>query len=312
MTTKRTDEDLSVNTWQRREFVATVLTALGGSCLTAIPAISMAAGIGHAKPAMTVREVIDLILKSIPGAPFNQTVDTIKAGDPGQLVKGIVTTMFATDAVIEKTAREGANFIIAHEPTFYNHLDETAWLEHDPVYGFKKELLQKNDIAVWRFHDYWHSHQPDGIRYGVMQSLGWEKKIDPHGSAIIELPATSLQEIITLLKKRLGIQMVKVIGDTNRLCSRIAILPGMAGGRMQIQMLQKEKPDLLICGELNEWETSEYIRDAQYQGIKTALVVTGHSLSEEPGMQWLVEWLQPQVPGIRVTHIPSGDPFTYM
>ena len=181
----------------------------------------------------------------------------------------------------------------------------------DAVYNFKKNLLEKNGIVVWRFHDHWHAHQPDGIRYGVLKTLGWEDKIDRQGSACVDLPGASLGDIVSLLKKQLGIQTVKVIGDLNQSCKRIAILPGMAGGQSQILMLEKEKPDLLICGELNEWETAEYIRDAHYQGMHTALVVTGHSVSEEPGMRWLVDWLQPQAPGVKITHVTSGDPFIY-
>jgi hypothetical protein len=80
---------------------------------------------------------------------------------------------------------------------------------------------------------------------------------------------------------------------------------------MQIKALQKEKPDLLIVGELNEWETSEYVRDARYIGDKTALLVLGHIVSEEPGLEWLVQWLQPQIPDVKVTHIPSGDAFKW-
>jgi hypothetical protein len=69
---------------------------------------------------------------------------------------------------------------------------------------------------------------------------------------------------------------------------------------------------LLIVGELNEWETAEYIRDFRYQGGKTSLVVLGHSVSEEPGMQWLLPWLQPKAPGVKITHVPSGDPFNWV
>ena len=38
----------------------------------------------------------------------------------------------ASYAVIEQAITKGANFIIVHEPTFYNHRDETAWLMHAP------------------------------------------------------------------------------------------------------------------------------------------------------------------------------------
>jgi hypothetical protein len=38
-------------------------------------------------------------------------------------------------------------------------------------------------------------------------------------------------------------------------------------------------------------------------------LVLGHIVSEEPGLEWTVQWLQPQLPGIKITHIPSGDAF---
>src|ERR1700761_4019758 len=81
----------------------------------AVKGVSAAAGDGAA---MTIRQVIDALQRDIPGAPFASTVDTIKAGDPDQAVKGIVTTMFATLEVIGKAVSLGANFIIAHEPTY--------------------------------------------------------------------------------------------------------------------------------------------------------------------------------------------------
>ena len=95
-------------------------------------------------------------------------------------------------------------------------------------------------------------------------------------------------------------------------CERIAISPGAAGGQRQISLLEKEKPDVLIVGEVHEWETAEYIRDARLLGSKTSLIILGHSVSEEPGMQFLVEWLQPKIPGMKITHIASGDPFTWV
>ena len=299
----------SGDAWKRREFLAKALVTLTGSAL--VPSALLSTNLLATARVLTIQQVIDAILADIPGAPFPKTVDTIKSGDPGQPVKGIVTTMFATDAVIEKTIQAGANFIIAHEPTFYNHPDETDWLGEDPVLRYKKELLEKHGIVVWRFHDGWHAHRPDGIRMGVLNSLGWAGYYDAASPAIVNLPAASLGEIIAHAKKSLDIEKVKVIGDPAQVCRRIALAPGAGGGKSQIALLQKYNPDLLICGELNEWETSEYIRDARYQGQKIALIVLGHSVSEEPGMQWLIPLLQPKVPGIRITHIPSGDPFQW-
>jgi putative NIF3 family GTP cyclohydrolase 1 type 2 len=258
-----------------------------------------------------VQQVIDLVLKSIPGAPFAQTVDTLKAGSKDQLVTGIVTTMFATNEIIEKAVALNANFIIAHEPTFYNHTDDTSWLENDPVYLHKKALLQQYGMAVWRCHDYIHAHQPDGVLMGVLTALGWDGYYNPQKPYLADIPPAGLQTIIDLVKKKLGIAHLRLIGDRQALCHRIMVLPGAAGGRRQIEAIRKEQPDLVLCGELNEWETSEYIRDLRHAGGKTSLLVLGHIVSEEPGLEWLLQWLQPQLPGTRITHIPSKDAFEW-
>jgi len=219
--------------------------------------------------------------------------------------------MFATIDVIRKAAALGANFIIAHEPTFYTHSDETKWLETDEIYQYKIALLNKLHITVWRFHDHIHAHRPDGVLTGVLSALGWEKMADAKIPNLITLPASPLHSIIEGVKKKLEIKHLKYIGDKNQVCSRIVIMPGAAGVRTHIYSVGKQKPDLIICGEISEWETGEYIRDLQASGAKTSLLVLGHSVSEEPGMEWLLTWLKPQLPPIPLTHIPSGDPFSW-
>jgi putative NIF3 family GTP cyclohydrolase 1 type 2 len=320
MSEKTFDGSFPHKAWGRRDFLTTLAALSAPALITGSVAAAAAprsrqggAPGDYAAPAvyadMTIRQVIDALLADIPGAPFPNTVDTIKAGDPDQSVKGIVTTMFATEAVIAKTIQLGANFIIAHEPTYYNHPDETTWLENDPVFKAKERVLKEHGICVWRFHDGIHAHKPDGIRMGVLQALGWDQYYHADTPAVMTLPEMSLKEMIAHLKNRLGIEHLKYIGDLAQVCSKVVLLPGAAGGQNQIGMIRQYQPDLLICGELNEWETSEYVRDARYIGGKIALVVLGHSVSEEPGMEWLVPVVKQKAPGVKVTHVVSGDAF---
>lgn len=303
-----------VNAQGRRQFVTSLLKAASGTAaFLLLPRFGFTASTGSATADMSIQQVIDLILKSVPGAPFPNTVDTIKAGDPNREVKGIVTTMFATTDVIEKTAQLGANFIIAHEPTFYNHTDETTLLKNDPVYQYKERLLEKYNITVWRFHDAIHAHKPDGVLMGVLTSLNWAQYYNADNPLLVTIPPTTVQQVITLVKSKLDIPHVRMVGNLKDPCSRILLIPGAAGGRMQIGALAKEKPDLLIVGEVNEWETSEYVRDLRQMGAKTSLLILGHIVSEEPGLQWLVQWLKPQLPRtIALTHIPSNDAFQWV
>ncbi|AEI51641.1 Nif3-like dinuclear metal center hexameric protein [Runella slithyformis] len=210
------------------------------------------------------------------------TVDTLKSGKPDQPVTGIVTTMFPTIPVIEEAVKRNSNFIIAHEPTFYNHLDNPEWVPDNAVVKQKQQLPEKHKIAVWRFHDYCHSLSPDAISYGVAKKLNWLPYFKT-GQNILTLPTQSLRQLVQHLKSSLGIEVAET-----------------------------EKPEVLIVGEVSEWETAEYIRDARAFGSNMALIVLGHAQSEEPGMEWFVDWLQPKLPNLKVTHIPSGNPFVWL
>ena len=298
----------SVKYMERRKFITTTLKASTALTLMNVPAMVKAAGILNSD--LTIQNIIDLILKEIPEAPFKETVDTIKSGNAANKVTGIVTTMFATVDVIREAIKLKANFIIAHEPTFYNHLDDVKWVENNKVVAQKQELLAKNNITVWRFHDYWHTYKPDGIFYGVIKKLDWQNYLRPDKG--ITLPATTLKNIILHLKSNLGIAHVRVIGDLSKTCKKIVLIPGAAGGHMQVSIAEKFTPDLLIVGELQEWETAEYIRDAGLLGNNISLIVLGHTESEEPGMEWLADWLQPKIPAIKINHIASQSPFIWV
>lgn len=248
---------------------------------------------------------MDLFIAEVPNAPFPQTVDTLKSGNKEQKVTGIVTTMFATITVIRKAIELNANFIIAHEPTFYNHLDQTEWLENDPVYQFKRKLLDDHGIAVWRNHDYVHSLKVDGVQAGVVKELGWQEYYKQN--AVLNLPKTTLGELISHIKTKMNVPALRYVGDLSQKASKILLMPGAAGGRRQMEMLMKEKPDLLICGESPEWETPEYVRNANEMGEKLGLIVVGHSASEEGGSEFMANWIRENIPTIPVTHFASGN-----
>ncbi|WP_339705528.1 Nif3-like dinuclear metal center hexameric protein [Algoriphagus aquimarinus] len=253
----------------------------------------------------TVGEIMDIFIAQVANAPFPKTVDTLKTGSKEQQVTGIVTTMFATLTVIRKAIELKANFIIAHEPTFYTHLDETEWLENDPVYQFKRKLLDEHGIAVWRNHDYVHSLKIDGVQAGVVKELSWESYYKQN--AVLNLPETTLEDLITHIKTKMNVPALRYVGDLSQKASKILLMPGAAGGRRQMEMIMKEKPDVLICGESPEWETPEYVRNANEMEKKLALIVIGHSASEEGGSEFMAEWIKENIPEIPVYHVPSGN-----
>ena len=287
----------------RRKFMSTLSKAIGSGILLSSSTMVEAQS---QQRKWTVGEVMDLFIREVPGAPFAQTVDTLKSGSRDTEVTGIVTTMFATVDVIRKAIALGANFIIAHEPTYYNHLDETNWLAGDTVYQYKIDLLNKHNIAIWRNHDYIHRLPVDGVRAGVTRQLGWEKFAGSSPS-VFHLPSSTLATIIADVKQRLGIRTVRYIGDLAQNVTKVLLLPGAAGGRNQITAIGREKPDVVLCGEISEWETAEYVRDARAKGDKLSLVVLGHVASEEPGSLFMATWLSDKLKHVKTTHVPAGD-----
>lgn len=254
---------------------------------------------------ITVGEIMDRFISDVPDGPFPQTVDTLKSGSRDQVVTGIVTTMFATITVIQKAIEVNANFIIAHEPTFYNHLDETEWLENDPVYNYKADLLEKHGIAIWRNHDYVHSLAVDRVQAGVVNELGWNDYYQEN--AVLNLPKSSLKNLINHIKDKLQVPAMRYVGDLDQTVSKVLLLPGAIGGRRQIDMAMQQKPDVIIVGESPEWETPEYVRNANEMGEKLSLIVIGHSASEEGGSEFMAEWIRKNIPEVNVVHFPSGN-----
>ena len=256
----------------------------------------------------SIQTAIETILAQIPEPLTEDTVDTIKAGDPSQPVTGIVTTFLASQSVLEKAVELGANLVITHEPTFYNHLDETDWLAEDPIFQQKRAFIEQHNLVIWRFHDNLHRHRPDPTMAGISQVLGWQDYLEDE-QGIFKIPATSLSALAQLVKEGLGIKTLRMIGDPQMICQRAGVLVGAWGGRNHINFWRQTGVDVLFVGGIDEWETSEYTRDAVIQDRKQGLIITGHANSEEPGMAWLVNWLRPLFPQIPVHHVPVGDPF---
>lgn len=292
----------------RREFLQKSLAVAGG--FVALNGLNGFVNASPIPPIYTVQGIIDLIMKEGNLSSFNGTVDTIKAGRQNQEVTGIITTMFATISIIEEAVKRKANFIIAHEPTYYNHRDDINWVSNNQVVRKKRELLEKHGVAVWRFHDYCHALNPDAVSYGVAKKAHWLEYYKP-GEIMLSIPSISLGSLAAHLKKSLGISQVRIIGNLQQSCSRVALMPGAWGGQRQVSLVEAEQPDVLVVGELSEWETAEYIRDGQLLGSKTSLIVLGHAQSEEPGMEYFADWLQPKLQGIRVTHVASNNPFVW-
>jgi len=263
----------------------------------------------QAQKPLTARQVIEKIKLEI-GAPVDpNTVDTFKAGDPETPVTGIATTFLDTYDVLQEAVASGANLIITHEPTFYNHLDETGFLKGDPVFEQKMAYIREHHLVIWRFHDQWHWRKPDGVIEGFTQALGWEKYRRPYEQNAFTLPPTTVRQLAADLQAKLNSRSIRIVGDPLLRVTNVAYLPGASGEAKEIKQLERDDVQVLVAGEAREWETVEYARDAAAEGRQKALILLGHEVSEEAGMEYCARWLRSLFPTLRVTFIPAGEPF---
>lgn len=272
---------------------------LAGTAALAGPRLS-----GQQGP-LTAQQTIDRIEKNI-GAPWRDGTDGIKTGDPATTVTGIVTTALATMDVLTRAAKEKANLVITSEPTFFGQKD--AAIADDPVYSAKKDFLEKNGIVVWRFSENRRARQPDPLLAGLAQTLGWTDHGVLHDAARFEMPATTLGALADHLAKRLHARAcIRVVGDPQTRIASVILLPGTTA--LAATMKALPTCDLVIAGEVREWESVEYAQDTVASGQKKGFVTIGRVLSEDPGMEVCAQWLKPLVPEVPVRWLPAGDPY---
>ena len=255
-------------------------------------------------------EVVALMKENVTCDWQTETVDVFKAGDPQSNLRGIAVCMFADVPTLQKAVELGCNFIITHEPVFYNHLDETENLQDNTVFNEKMDYIQKHKLVVFRYHDHIHATKPDGIYQGMIDQLNLESYALDGSLIHYKLPQQSVAEYGESLKKALGLETIRVIGNPEMKFTKMALMVGAPGGQRHISMLNRDDVEVLVAGEASEWETYLYANDAVNLGKNKAVIFLGHIKSEEAGMKYCTKWLKSFVSGVPIHFIENKPNFT--
>jgi putative NIF3 family GTP cyclohydrolase 1 type 2 len=219
--------------------------------------------------------------------------------------------MFADMKALRQAVADHCNLLIVHEPTFYSHLDDAGPLLEDPVYLEKVKYINDHKLIIWRFHDHIHKMNPDGIYVGMIDKLGWEKHRMDGSLRKFSFDPVSLSELVGQLKAKFPGSLLRVVGNPDMPVKYVSLAVGAPGFTTHLRMLQEEKTDVLVAGEVSEWETYQYVYDAMLQGKNKALIFLGHTNSEEAGMEYCATWLKEFMPqDIRIQYIKNGSVFT--
>jgi putative NIF3 family GTP cyclohydrolase 1 type 2 len=143
----------------------------------------------------------------------------------------------------------------------------------------------------------------------MAHALAWEKYQDHDNQYLFRIPETSLETLAAELKRKLGIHVMRIVGDPHLRVRKAALVPGAAGFHKETLVLERNDVDVLVTGESREWETVEYVADAVTEGRPKALIILSHIPSEQAGMEECARWLRAVVGDVPVEFVPTADPF---
>ena len=246
--------------------------------------------------------------------------DGFKAGDPSTAVKGIATTAMATLGVLKEAVKANANLVLTYEPTFYSRADGRSPADltpgrgaggfgaDDAVVKAKREFIEKNGLVVFRLRDHWQARKENDMVTGLAGALGWSKGRVKNDDALYEIPAASADAVVAMIRGKLNLRAgLRAVGDRKASVRRVLLFPGSMTPATMWQ--RYSEVDMIVAGEVREWENTHYAADIFTAGEKRALVTTGRVVSEEPGMRACAEWLKTVVKEVPAKWIGVGDPY---
>lgn len=236
------------------------------------------------------------------------TADTFKIGDPSVELTRVGTCFIATPDVIRNAAAWGAELLITHEPTFYQHWDEMPDYE---LARAKRALIEETGLTLFRYHDHSHVGVPgrDLFSDGFVEAMGWKGTFTDPLTFILD-EAQSAREMVRDMEEKLDVHHLRVAGDVDFSAKKIALLLGARGGEWNAFL--NSDCDIAIGGEVCEWAICEAVRDGAQMGIRKAAIVMGHAASERDGMKYITKLLRERYSsnGIEFKYFESGETFT--
>ena len=178
----------------------------------------------------------------------------------------------------------------------------------DPVYAGKNAFIEKHKLVVFRLTQHWNQRKPDPRAHGLAAAMGWTKYKAGEDALRYDVPGMTLEALASQLKKTLGTRGgIRAVGDRTMTVRKIGLLPGYTMIQASIAMMPGV--DVIIAGEVQEWESATYAQDVAFAGAKKGFISIGRIVNEAPGMQVCADWLKTIVPEVPVRFMSAGDPY---
>jgi len=258
---------------------------------------------------MQCKEIIQVIEATFPRtAALGFDNVGLLAGRSEKEVSRIYLALDATDVVIDRAIKEGADMLITHHPLLFSAVKKVTdedfitrrivkLIQNDieiPVTGCKfvsdktdEDMMAATDIAVEENVLYYleEIQAPSGYKI----EAGHEKK------------DMTLEECCVYVKHRLELGSLKVFGDMQKKVHRLAISPG--SGKSSIAVALEKGADVLVTGDIGHHDGI----DAVEQGL--AVIDAGHYGTEYIFIEDMKQFFEKKLPVLDVLTDPIEHPF---
>ena len=172
----------------------------------------------------------------------------------------------------------------------------------------KKDFIEKNGLAIFRFRDQWTSRTDNPLATGLADAMGWAKYQVAGDPTSYQIPEVKFEILAADLRKRLNTRGgVRVIGERQATIRKVALLPGLIAIDAGLKRLPQA--DLLLTGEAREWEVAEYAFDTTTAIHNKGFIMLGRIVSEDPGMRACSNWMKTVVREVPLQWLGTGDPY---
>ncbi|MBN1674000.1 MAG: Nif3-like dinuclear metal center hexameric protein [Kiritimatiellae bacterium] len=236
---------------------------------------------------------------------WEKTCDQFMHGDPEAEVKGIAVTWLATNPVLKQAARQGLNVVVAHEGAFYPQFKGTESEERH--HRQKRKLIDELGVTLMRCHDTWDRMPGIGIPDAWADFLGFDSEPRDTQSfyKICKVNGRTVEEVARRIlekTKPLGQRMVRIMGDTHKTISRLAIGTGAITNPALMHQLDA---DSILATDDGIQTTSCGLWAVD---LDIPVLIVDHPTAELPGMMALATYIGEQFPGIPVSYLPCRFP----
>ena len=257
---------------------------------------------------MRAADVLEHFLSRAEWVRRDTTVDRIIAGDPATDVDRCMVTWMPSSRALQHAVGRGISLVVCHEPTFWNHRDDTA--KDDPASRAKQQFIVKNGLVVLRNHDCWDRWPDIGIPWAWAQFLGLgtsPRQIGAGGTQHrYDIEPASLDDVAGRIANRcreIGEPFVQVTGDGSARVSRIGV--GTGCGCDIATYIAMECDCSVVCDDGScYWSGIQQAEDIHHPVIRV-----NHGTSEEPGMVTLTQYINDAIEGLQAEHLPHGSTF---